>query len=83
MTFNAYEFPIASEALQHVGASAAGVAITLRRQPLAVSQTDADRLEASGVELAYLCGHEMPDGSWRTHSGIRRFTAVAASVVSE
>ena len=65
MTFNAYEFPNASEALQHVDASGRGVAIRLRRQPLVVSQADADRLEAAGVEFAYLCDHEMPDGSWR------------------
>ena len=64
MTFNAYEFPNASEAIQH-STLPAGVAITLRRQPLVLSQADADRLEEAGVEFAYLCDHEMPDGSWR------------------
>jgi hypothetical protein len=65
MTFNAYEFPNGSEALQHVDASGRGVAITLRRRPMVVEQADADRLEAAGVEVAYLCDHEMSDGSWR------------------
>ena len=66
MTFNAYEFPNASEAIQHVERCRRGVAITLRRQPLVLSQADADRLDAAGVEFAYLCDHEMPDGSWRS-----------------
>ncbi len=42
MTIIAYEFPNASEALQHVEASGRGVAIRLRRQPLVVSPSGFD-----------------------------------------
>lgn len=28
----------------------------------AIQWTEADRLAAAGIEFAYLCDHEMPDG---------------------
>ena len=30
-----------------------------------VDQSEADRLAAAGVEFAYLCDHELPDGTSR------------------
>jgi hypothetical protein len=61
--FQALEFETADEAIQHTGGD--GVAIKLRRERLVLSQEDADRLAATGVEFAYLCDHEMPDGTNR------------------
>jgi hypothetical protein len=63
--FQALEFETADEAIQHASASGGGVAIKLRRERLVVSREDADRLAAAGVEFAYLCDHEMPDGTNR------------------
>jgi hypothetical protein len=63
--FNALDFPTVDEAIQHTYASGEGVAIRLRGEPLVVLQEDADRLAAAGAEFAYLCDHEMPDGSHR------------------
>jgi hypothetical protein len=63
--FQALDFPTAHEAIQHTYASGEGVAIRLRGEPLVVLKEDADRLDAAGVEFAYLCDHEMPDGSHR------------------
>jgi hypothetical protein len=63
--FKAIDFETADEAIQHTCASGEGVAIRLRGQPLVVEQEDADRLNAAGVEFAYLCDHQMPDGSHR------------------
>jgi hypothetical protein len=63
--FNALDFPTADEAIQHTYASGEGVAIRLNGEPLVVLQEDADRLDTAGVEFAYLCDHEMPDGSHR------------------
>jgi hypothetical protein len=63
--FQALEFETADEAIQHTSASGDGVAIKLRRERLVVSQDNADRLAAAGVEFAYLCDHEMPDGTNR------------------
>jgi hypothetical protein len=65
INFKAFEFDNAGEALQHVDASGRGVAIRLRGRPMVVEQEDANRLDAAGVEFAYLCDHEMLDGSWR------------------
>src|SRR6202140_5101264 len=63
--FKNLEFESADEAIQHTSASGDGVAIKLRRERLVVSQEDADRLAAAGVEFAYQHDHEMPDGTRR------------------
>jgi hypothetical protein len=65
ITYEAIEFETASEAIQHTDASGRGVAISVRGQAMVVDQNDAHRLEAAGVEFAYLHDHEMPDGSHR------------------
>jgi len=62
--FQAIDFETAHEAIQWTEADGRGVAILLDG-PKVVSQADADRLEAAGVEFAYLHDHEMPDGSHR------------------
>ena len=62
---NALDFQTADDAIQHTYASGEGVAIRLIGEPLVVLQEDADRLDAAGVEFAYLHDHEMPDGSYR------------------
>ena len=53
-----------SDALQHADAGGFGEAILLNGKPMVVPQADCDRLEAAGVEFAYLHNHEMPDGSY-------------------
>lgn len=63
ITYNAIDFANAGEAIQYADASG-GVAI-LVSGPQVVSQADADRLAAAGVEFAYLVDHEMPDGERR------------------
>lgn len=63
--FSAIEFDKAWEATQHIDASGRGKAILLDGKPMVVSQEDADRIAAAGIEFAYLCDHEMPDGSYR------------------
>ncbi len=65
ITYEAIEFETASEAIQHTDASGRGVAIRVRGHAMVVDQNDAHRLEAAGVEFAYLHDHEMPDGSYR------------------
>jgi hypothetical protein len=65
ISYEAIEFETASEAIQHTDASGRGVAIRVRGQAMVVDQNDAHRLEAAGVEFAYLHNHEMPDGSYR------------------
>ena len=54
-----------SDAIQWANASGQGEAILLDGNPVVVPQTDIDRLAAAGVEFAYLCDHELPDGSHR------------------
>lgn len=63
--FKAIEFDNASEAIQHTEASGCGHAILLDGRNLVIDQVDADRIAAAGVEFAYLCDHELPDGSHR------------------
>ena len=63
ITYEAIEFETASEAIQHTDASGRGVAIRVRGQAMVVDESDVHRLEAAGVEFAYLHDHEMPDGS--------------------
>jgi hypothetical protein len=60
----AIEFATAHDAVQWTEAGGRGVAI-LFDKPLVVDQSDADQLAASGVEFAYLCDHETPDGERR------------------
>jgi hypothetical protein len=62
--FQGIKFGTAGEAIQWANASGKGVAILLDG-PKVVDQEDADRLEATGVEFAYLCDHQMPDGTHR------------------
>jgi hypothetical protein len=62
MTIEAIEFQSAPEAIQYANASDRE-AILLDRKPLVVAQREADRLAEAGVEFAYLCDHEMPDGA--------------------
>lgn len=62
--YQAIEFETAHEAIQWAEADGCGVAILLDG-PKVVSQADADRLAAAGVEFAYLHDHEMPDGTHR------------------
>jgi hypothetical protein len=65
INFKALDFETADEAIQHANAIGDGVAIKLRRERLVVSQEDAERLNAAGVEFAYLCDHDTPDGTHR------------------
>ncbi len=61
----AIEFPTAHEAIQWTYASGKGEAILLRGKNYVAEQSEIDRLAAAGVEFAYLCDHEMPDGTHR------------------
>ncbi len=61
----AIEFPTAHEAIQWTYASGKGEAILLRGKRYVAEQSEIDRLAAAGVEFAYLCDHEMPDGTHR------------------
>jgi hypothetical protein len=63
--FKATEFSTASEAIQWANASGRGRAVLLSGKNYVMEQSEADRLAAAGVEFAYLCDHEMPDGSHR------------------
>ncbi|HKQ48615.1 MAG TPA: hypothetical protein VJZ71_11140 [Phycisphaerae bacterium] len=66
LEFEAIEFDTADEALQHFCASGYGDAvITLSGKSYVIRQAEADRLAAAGCEFAYLCDHEMPDGTFR------------------
>jgi len=63
--FKAIEFPTAHEAIQWTYASGKGEAILLGGKHYVAEQIEIDRLAAAGVEFAYLCDHEMPDGTHR------------------
>ena len=63
MEFYAIDFKTAGEAIQY--ADAGGGRAILLDGPTVVSQADVHRLEAAGVEFAFLCDHEMPDGTFR------------------
>ena len=63
--FKAIEFPTAHEAIQWSSASGRSRAILLEGQNYVAEQAEIDRLAAAGVEFAYLCDHEMPDGTHR------------------
>ncbi len=64
ITFKAIEFDTAGDALQHTEA-AGGEAILLDGRNFVMSQDEADRIAAAGIEFAYLVHHEMPDGEYR------------------
>ncbi len=63
--YQAIEFETAGEAIQHMYADGCGEAVLLGGKYLNVPKADCDRLEAAGVEFAYLHDHEMPNGSHR------------------
>jgi hypothetical protein len=64
ITFNAIEFPSVFEALQHTEAEG-GEAVLLDGRNFVMTQSEADRIAAAGIEFAYLVDHEMPDGEYR------------------
>lgn len=59
--YQAIEFRSGHEAIQWTEAAGSCEAILLDG-PKVVRRAEADRLAALGVEFAYLCDHEMPDG---------------------
>jgi len=61
----AIEFETAGQAIQWTDAAGRGVAVLAGGKNLVVDQAEADRLAAAGVSFAYLCDHEMGDGSHR------------------
>jgi hypothetical protein len=63
--FKAIEFETAHEAIQWTYASGRGAAVLLDGKHYVMERAEADRLAAAGVEFAYLCDHEMPDGTHR------------------
>ena len=63
--FHATEFATADEAIQWANASGKGEVVLLDGKNYVMEQSEADRLAAAGVEFAYLCDHEMPDGEHR------------------
>ena len=64
--FEAIEFETADAALQHFNASGYGdTVITIGGKSYVTRQAEADRLTAAGAEFAYLCDHEMPDGTFQ------------------
>jgi len=65
ITFQAIEFDSAGEAIQYTDADGRGRAIRLNGRNYVVEEAEAVRLAAAGVEFAYLCDHEMPDGTHR------------------
>ena len=65
ISYHAIECESATDAIQEANAGGFGEAIQLGGKPMVVPQADCDRLAAAGVGFAYLCDHEMPDGSFR------------------
>jgi len=65
ITFQAIEFDSAGEAIQYTDADGRGRAIRLNGRNYVVEEAEAVRLAAASVEFAYLCDHEMPDGTHR------------------
>ena len=64
ISYYAIEFASSGDAIQYADASA-GEAVLLDGKPRVVSQRDAERFAAVGVEFAYLVDHAMADGSRR------------------
>jgi hypothetical protein len=65
ITFRALKFDNAHEAIQHTYASGRGKAVLLGGKHYVMDKREAERLAAAGVEFAYLCDHDMPDGTQR------------------
>ena len=63
--FHATEFKTAHEAIQYANASGHGEAVLVYGRNMVVDAKTLDMLHAAGTEFAYLCDHEMPDGSHR------------------
>jgi hypothetical protein len=62
ITYRAIDFDTAGEGIQHADAERRGRAVLIDGKLQVVSESDADRLAAAGVEFAYLVDHEMRDG---------------------
>jgi len=58
------EFTRSIDAIEHAK-TAGGVAILVAGKRLVVSRAEADRLDAAGVEFAYIHNHRLPDGTCR------------------
>jgi hypothetical protein len=65
ITIKAIEYDNADEAIQHMDAAGWGHAISIGNKYLVVEREEADRIEAMGIEFAYLHDREMPDGTHR------------------
>lgn len=65
ITHQTIEFDTAGEAIQYTDADDRGRAVRLNGRNCVVEEAEAVRLAAAGVEFAYLCDHEMPDGTHR------------------
>jgi hypothetical protein len=65
MQIQAIECVSSSDAIQEANAGGFGEAVLLDGKPMVVPQRDLDRIAAAGVEFAYLCNHQMPDGAFR------------------
>ena len=63
--FKASEFSTCHKAIQWASASGKGRASLVEGRNYVAEQVEIDRLAAAGVEFAYLCDHEMPDGTHR------------------
>lgn len=63
--FKAIEFETVDEAIQWTEADGRGVAVRVEGKNFVVARAEADRLASAGVEFAYLCDHEMPNGEHR------------------
>ena len=63
--FKAIDFQAAHEAIQWTEANGKGRAVLLDRLILVLEQSEIDRLAAAGMPVAYLCDHELPDGTHR------------------
>lgn len=64
-TIRGIEFGTANGAIQHAEASGRGEAIAVGGKYLVVEKAEAERLAAAGVAFAYLCVHDLPDGTDR------------------
>ena len=64
ITYRAYDFDTAGDAIQFAFASG-GEAVLVDGKHQVISQKDATRLAAAGVEFAYLVDREIPDGERR------------------
>jgi hypothetical protein len=61
--FRAIEFDNADEAIQHYYASGYGDrVISLGNRYYVTHRAEAERLEAAGIEFAYVFDHDLPDG---------------------